>query len=130
MLPIGRSRKAEYERHLSKMRSRALDNKDQRLESGFNEAMLGAAQIMLDEIPSLQKGVFWYTPPIDHAEHNNIWYKYTYYRQNTEGGESVATIDPYVEAFSDNWMINLDGQKETEYEAANDAWESDSSISV
>ncbi|WWC91758.1 uncharacterized protein L201_006705 [Kwoniella dendrophila CBS 6074] len=87
----------------------------------LRNAMLGAAQIIMENIPSVKQLALWHTNCVYEEDSMKLWSRYTFYRQKQKSSEKentneddveklVIVIDPFIETFTDEWMANTDGK--------------------
>ncbi|WVQ66931.1 uncharacterized protein L199_005122 [Kwoniella botswanensis] len=90
--------------YLQQIRLRAEASKSINFEDMLPEAMVHAAQILFDVLPTLEECVFWRTAPEYYTYPDEYWCKFVLRRETNDRGESAVVLDPYKQYLSKRSM--------------------------
>ncbi|OCF77363.1 hypothetical protein I204_01351 [Kwoniella mangroviensis CBS 8886] len=94
----------QQDTYLQQIRLRAEASKSINFEDMLPEAMVHAAQILFDELPTLEECVFWRAAPEYYTYPDEYWCKFVFRRETNDRGESAVVLDPYKHHLSKRSM--------------------------
>ncbi|WWC64525.1 uncharacterized protein I303_107135 [Kwoniella dejecticola CBS 10117] len=110
VIPHDEQKASEYNAYQKGMRTSLERYKT--TQPKLSSAMAAAARAMVETVPTLKNGYFWQYPYDWNSEPAHIWRRWSWQR----GGFGGIKVEPVVELFASEWMINGDGEGHPDYQ--------------